>query len=216
LEKGAGPHVIEVVDSVELPDHYALVLEDGGTTLYDILCKRKFLEESDVRRIARQLFAALAHLHSLEIMHGDVKLENIVIDDHEVVRLIDFGLSERIPRGTNSNSQCGSTFYRSPELLTGKPHTTKADIWALGIVLYTAVAGAFPFDSSSEYENFTSVLLDSPDMDAVRERVSPEFVKLIGQMLERASDKRPTAAECLEHPWIQDELQMDTDSPAGI
>ena len=88
------------------------------------------------------LFEAIIHCHALDIVHGDIKSENIMITEDNQVRLLDFGLSWQ------GSSQCdqmrGSIHYMAPEVLTYS-YNKQADLWSLGVILYQLVSGHLPF-----------------------------------------------------------------------
>jgi serine/threonine protein kinase len=131
-----------------------------------------------------------------------VKLENFVINNQGIVRLIDFGLSEKIPKGQISKSPCGSTFYRPIELIKGIGHNTKTDVWALGITVFALATRHFPFCSDDEYSNVVDITLSQADLRRVEGKFSAEFVELLRWMLQKKLNDRPTIGECLESPWF--------------
>ena len=91
----------------------------------------------------KELFSAINHCHAQGIIHRDIKPENIMINDADTVRLIDFGLS-KASKKRNLSTIAGTPYYMAPEVLQGS-YSTKADIWSLGVLLYTLVSGYLPF-----------------------------------------------------------------------
>lgn len=91
----------------------------------------------------RELFSAINHCHSQNIIHRDIKPENIMISNSGTVRLIDFGLS-KASKKKNLTTIAGTPYYMAPEVLSGN-YKEKADIWSLGVLLYTLVSGYLPF-----------------------------------------------------------------------
>ncbi|KYO37174.1 protein KIAA0100-like [Alligator mississippiensis] len=102
------------------------------------------LEEATVRLFAAELILVLGYLHDLGIVHRDVKMENILLDERGHLKLTDFGLSRHLPRGERAYTICGTLQYMAPEVLSGGPYTHAADWWSLGVVLFTLATGQFP------------------------------------------------------------------------
>ena len=92
----------------------------------------------------KELFYAINHCHAQDIAHRDIKPDNIMITDNNTVRLIDFGLSKASRNKQNFTEVAGTSYYMSPEVLNGS-YGTEADIWSLGVILYTLVSGYLPF-----------------------------------------------------------------------
>jgi serine/threonine protein kinase len=196
------PNIVKYVGSYQTADSYVIVMKDGGECLFDYLESHNSFSEETLRDISKQMFTSLFHCHSNQICHGDVKLENFVISSQGRVKLLDFGLAEKIPEGQTSKAPCGSTFYRPLELIRGMGHTTKIDVWALGITLFALATGRFPFCADDEYSNVIDVALSEPDLSQVEGRYSGMLVELLRGMLQKRADDRPTVEECLESPWF--------------
>jgi serine/threonine protein kinase len=193
--------IVRCLDSFELAGRYIVILQDGGENLFDFL-SRTNINEAMVRDIARQMFHAVKDVHDLRVVHGDIKLENFVINSKERVRLIDFGSAERIADGGSSTAVCGSQFYRPPELIRNKPHDRKVDIWALGIAIFALAMRGFPF-SCDKLDHEYEVLMEPPRVDDAADLISPAFVNLVERMLAKNPDNRPTIEQCLQHDWFQ-------------
>jgi len=103
----------------------------------------------------KSLFAAINHCHAQGIIHRDIKPENIMINDKNDVRLIDFGLS-KASKKKSMHTVAGTPFYMAPEVLL-ENYNTKADIWSLGVLLYTLVSGYLPFQGSNNRDVFQRI-----------------------------------------------------------
>lgn len=100
----------------------------------------------------KQLFSSINHCHANGIVHRDIKPENIMINDEDEVRLIDFGLS-KVSKKKQMHTVAGTPFYMAPEVLN-ENYGAKADIWSLGVLLYTLVSGYLPFQGTNNREVF--------------------------------------------------------------
>lgn len=150
------PHVIELWKACYGPNGelHSLLMQDGGSNLYDLVT------ESSPRRLPkadsfdRDMCSAVAYLHERGVYHRDLKLDNMTVDVHSVLRIIDFGLAA-VGTGDNLRHPVGTKEYMAPELVSGCAYCGKAaDAWSLGICLFAMHYMSFPFKCASE-ENST-------------------------------------------------------------
>ncbi|XP_027374894.1 uncharacterized serine/threonine-protein kinase SgK494 isoform X8 [Bos indicus x Bos taurus] len=97
----------------------------------------------------RHLF--ISYLHDLGIIHRDVKMENILLDERGHLKLTDFGLSRHLPQGARAYTICGTLQYMAPEVLSGGPYNHAADWWSLGVLLFSLSTGKFPVPAESDH-----------------------------------------------------------------
>jgi serine/threonine protein kinase len=194
--------IASCLDWFETKDAFVMILRDGGEALLDRAIETAPMEEEKLRKFAIQMFLALKEVHDHKVIHGDIKLENFVIDGNDHIRLIDFGLSERIGNnGFSRNPVSGSLFYQPPELLRNLPHDQKIDIWALGVSLFGLATGGFPF-TNDEFDHRYDVLFRDPCMEPARDLFSNDFTDLVQWMLSKDPRERPNIDECLAHSWF--------------
>ncbi len=118
----------------------------NGGDLLSYIRKRRRLTEPIAKNIFKQIINAIQHLHSQYIVHRDVKLENILIDSNNLVKLCDFGVSKEIKKGDMLTNKCGTLAYIAPEILKGNKYEGfGVDIWSAGVVLYAMLSGTVPF-----------------------------------------------------------------------
>lgn len=166
-------------------------------SLLDRLCHHGPLSESDCRRLFRQLVEAVHYLHERHIVHRDIKLENILLDDDDNAKLIDFGFARFIGRSERSASFCGTKDYAAPELFKGWPYMAPpVDWYALGVVLFAMLVGRVPDDSLQ----FPSLVV-----------VSPAVKQLVNALLEPDPNLRADYHYCIRSSWMRDQPWTWTD-----
>lgn len=145
------PHIVRLLDYFYTKDHYFLVFEYiKGRQLYDVVLKNNYISEESARRYFRQILSAIDYIHRNCIVHRDLKIENILIDQNDNVKIIDFGLSNFYDNKNLLGTFCGSLYFAAPELLMGNKYKgPEVDIWSLGVILYVMLCGKVPFDDES-------------------------------------------------------------------
>ena len=119
-----------------------------GVSLLSFLKSKPYrkIDESDCKFIFTQIMKGMHYLHSRGVCHRDIKLENIIIDDKNNIKLIDFGFGATGPKTKLHNFFCGTPSYMPPEIVQKKDYVGScADIWSIGILLFTLLSGSFPF-----------------------------------------------------------------------
>lgn len=217
--------VVTLIEYFEEGDTFYLVFERMEENLLQRINKRDSgrMEEAEVRCIGRQLLSSLGHIHGVGVVHGDIKLENVLCRG-DTVKVADFDLS---------CSGCGPGAVGTPEFLapetvtlfldsdpgvspmTGPP----TDLWGLGVLLYTLLAGHTPFSGSCGFACgweegsscslclnllFTNIQEAEPNLvcPVPWEGVSSEAKHFLRSLLSKDPMDRPTAVEALAHPWL--------------
>jgi MAP/microtubule affinity-regulating kinase len=205
LTKLNHPNIIKLYKTVENKKSLNLVLEYvSGCSLMSYLKKRhnKKLDEPEARRIFKQIIQGLDHCHNLNITHRDIKLDNILIDSHHCVKIIDFGFSTCFSNDKKVRLFCGTPSYMSPEIVTKQEsHGPPSDIWAAGVVLYVLLTGTFPFKATHSKELYSKI---QRGVFFTPSGLSQEATSLINAMLNIDPLKRPTAKGILEHQWFKE------------
>ncbi|XP_030623647.1 NUAK family SNF1-like kinase 1 [Chanos chanos] len=194
------PNIINIYEVFENRDKIVLVMECAtGGELYDYIQERRRLSEPEARHFFRQITSAVHYCHKNGIVHRDLKLENILLDQELNVKLADFGLSNRYQKGRFLQTFCGSPLYASPEIINGIPYQgPEVDCWALGVLLYALVYGSMPFDGGNY-----SYLREQISQGRYR-RVSPQSdaCTLIGWLLTVRVEDRATVEDVANHWWV--------------
>lgn len=198
LNKWPHANILELLDFFEDDECYHIEMEphgDPGTDLFDLIELQPSMSEEECKSIFKQVVSAVRHLHSYNIVHRDIKDENVIIDGAGQVKLIDFGSSAFVKQGP-FDVFVGTIDYAAPEVLAGRPYEGKPqDVWALGILLYTILYKENPFYSVDEIMDHE---LRVPHV------VSEDSIDLVRRILTRDLRKRPTVDDVWAHPWLQD------------
>ena len=163
------------------------------------------MPEEDVVTLMNALLSCVNYFHSKNIVHRDLKLENILLHDSDYsnVKIIDFGLSKSLRKGQKLSDTVGTPYYVCPEMLCKEKYDYKCDVWSVGVIAFMLLGGYPPFDGDSDKEIFEAIEKgELMQNDQVWEQVSDEALEFILFLLEPNASWRPTAAEALEHPWL--------------
>lgn len=174
-----------------------------GDELYNYLLRTGALPVETVQKIFTQLVGAVAYIHGQSCVHRDLKLENVLLDTHENVKLCDFGFTREY-EGTANYLQtfCGTICYSAPEMLRGEKYAgEKVDVWSLGIILYALLKGELPFDEDDDEATKNKILKDDP---AYPDTFPLGAKVLLSKMLSKRPLLRPTLAEILTDPFLAD------------
>ncbi|KAK6460245.1 hypothetical protein DFJ63DRAFT_290633 [Scheffersomyces coipomensis] len=195
------PFICRLYEMVPMTNHYYMLFEyvEGGQML-DYIVAHGSLKEKHARKFARGIGSALDYCHRNNVVHRDLKIENIMISESGDIKIIDFGLSNLYSPKTLLKTYCGSLYFAAPELLSAKPYTgPEVDIWSFGVVLYVLVCGKVPFDDQSVsvlHEKIKKGNVEYPNF------LSRECISLLSRMLVVEPSKRATLYEVLQHPWM--------------
>ncbi|KAG2198516.1 hypothetical protein INT47_008620 [Mucor saturninus] len=195
------PNICQLKEWVVQGDHYYMFLEyiEGGQLLDYIISHGK-LREKLARKFARQIASALDYCHRNSIVHRDLKIENILITNHEEIKIIDFGLSNIYSPSRLLNTFCGSLYFAAPELLQARNYTgPEVDVWSFGVVLYVLVCGRVPFDDTSLpalHQKIKAGVVEYPD------HLTKECIDLLSKILVVDPKKRETLSFVIHHPWM--------------
>ncbi|KAI8323262.1 Pkinase-domain-containing protein, partial [Martensiomyces pterosporus] len=156
------------------------------------------LSEAEARHVMRQVSSAVAYLHSLGVLHRDLKLANMMLSENMDVKVGDFGLATWI-RGDNTmepTTLCGTPSYISPEILARQPYSFESDIWALGCLFVTLLTGSQPFRGSGRITEEAVAQIRLPS------DISQEARRLIRALLRIDPRRRIRSSELPDHPFF--------------
>jgi serine/threonine protein kinase len=186
------------LDLFETSTHYYIVIElCTGGDMYDYLEKRNFrISEQRAWELATQIGGAVYYLHNFNIIHRDLKLENIMMtNDTEasIPKVVDFGLAALVDPGAGSKESVGTVAYAAPEIFLGQTYDMSVDIWSLGTIFFGLLGGYLPYDDEDKSKIMDKVLNTKLDFNNDRWKpISSRAKKLVMIMLEKDKKRRAT------------------------
>ena len=163
--------------------------------------------EKQIKFFAIQLILGLQHLHDINIMHRNLKLDNLLLDEHGYLKIVDFGMARVLLQDQTSFERAGTPAYLAPELLKGDGHAFPADWWAVGIIMFQMLTGVLPFHSRSQ-ERQEHMIQDQEHQipNAARIPHSADFADLVNKLLTKDPEDRigtnGGADEIFAHQWF--------------
>ncbi len=202
LKKIRHANVIRLLEVFEDPNHILIVMEyaAGGDLLKYVRAKGP-LPEREARTIFRQVVYGLGHIHARGVLHRDIKLDNILLDNDGGVKICDFGVSKIISRFDMIKEQCGTPAYIAPEVISDEGYSGfYIDHWSLGVLLYAMLCASVPFKAKNMKE-LLQVIRTTPVSFPVP--ISEPAAQLITSLLRIDPVERLSIPEILAHPWMQ-------------
>uniref|UniRef100_A0A6I8P746 Serine/threonine kinase 17a n=2 Tax=Ornithorhynchus anatinus TaxID=9258 RepID=A0A6I8P746_ORNAN len=201
--------VINLHEVYETTSEMILVLEyAAGGEIFDqcVADREEAFKEKDVQRLMRQILEGVSFLHSHDVVHLDLKPQNILLTSKSPwgdIKIVDFGLS-RIMKGSEELREImGTPEYVAPEILSYDPISTATDMWSIGVLTYVMLTGTSPFLGDDKQETFLNI--SQMNLSYTEEEfdvVSDLAIDFIKALLVKKPENRATAEECLQHPWL--------------
>ncbi|THD24034.1 Serine/threonine-protein kinase SIK2 [Fasciola hepatica] len=204
LKKLHHPNIVKLFQVMETPRLLYIAMEFlPNGEVFDYIANHGRFPEPEARVKFLDVLHAVDHIHSMGIVHRDIKAENLLFDAHMNIKLTDFSFGTHYSSSASQpllTTWCGSPPYAAPEIFKGEPYVgTKADIWSLGVVLYVMVCGTLPFDAQPLPYLKNQVLSAS---FRIPYWLSLTCERLIRSMLSKCPVKRPSTQEIKQHPWL--------------
>lgn len=217
MKKLLHPNILrlyEVLDDPKVNKMYLVLEYMKKGDLINVLKKRdgngndsdfQTLSDFEVWQIFRQLVTGIRYLHFQNIVHGDIKPQNLLLGDDGIVKIADFGISQMLSGSDEQLHDAGGTpAFMAPELCEGKKNFSGqlADIWAIGATIFMLRFGQPPFVAKSIINLYYKICND-PLVFPVTPSIDPGLQNLIEGMLEKNPEKRLTIAQIVAHPWYR-------------
>eukprot|EP00775_Hariotina_reticulata_P005113 gene5113-5353_t len=204
------PNVVNLKEAYEdhLYVHLIMELCTGGDLVERIMAKGQYTEK-DAAKVTRKMLKVVAFCHEMGVMHRDLKPDNFLLADpaeEAELKAADFGLSCFIKPGEELKDVCGTVYYIAPEMLLQSGYDEKADVWAIGVILYILLCGHPPFEAVEDDDVFRLIVENGkPDFSHyVWDGISGPAKDAVQQMMTYEPKQRPTAAQMLQHEWVRE------------
>ena len=173
----------------------------GGGDLLNYVRKRRRLKENLAKYFFKQIIEALHYIHQKNIVHRDIKLDNILLDHEGNVKICDFGVSKLVKPGEKMMEQCGTPAYIAPEILLDRGYKGfGVDVWSAGVVLFSMLYGTVPFKGNSMSELHKLIIQGNVTF---KDDISSQAINLLKGLLEINPLERLTTDKILKHEWLQ-------------
>lgn len=196
------PHILRLYGYFHDASRVYIILEYAGRgEMFRELhgrCRSRF-DEGRAARYVAQLAHALAHCHSHDVIHRDLKLENLLLDTRGDVKIADFGWSVRSAR--QRRTVCGTLEYFAPEMVSGDGHGPMVDVWALGVLMHEFLLGKAPYRSNNTQEAYRKILHD--DLSIPAGSMSADAEHLLRALLVKDPSRRIPLEQVLRHAWVR-------------
>ncbi|XP_067169487.1 death-associated protein kinase 2-like [Apteryx mantelli] len=179
-----------------------------GGELFDFIAEKEALSEEEAIEFLEQILRGVEYMHARRVAHFDLKPENIMLLEKDVpkpqIKIIDFGLAQKLEDGVTFKSLCGTPQYIAPEVINYEPLSAATDMWSIGVITYILLSGLSPFQGETDAETLANVVAGAYEFEERCFGETSDAAKdFIRQLLLKEPGQRMTAAECLVHPWIK-------------
>lgn len=216
----ASPRVITLHQVYETASEMILVLEyaAGGEIFNQCVAERdEAFRERDVRRLMRQILEGISFLHEHNVVHLDLKPQNILLTSEAPlgdIKIVDFGLSRMVSRDQEHREIMGTPEYVAPEILNYEPISTATDMWSIGVLAYVMLTGTSPFlgeDKQETFLNISQINISYTEEELLGLGAAP--INFMKSLLLKDPQARATAQDCLKHPWLLPQEQVGVMTP---
>ncbi|WPK27030.1 hypothetical protein PUMCH_004401 [Australozyma saopauloensis] len=200
-------NVVKLYEVIKTETHLWMAMEYcRGNELYYYIYEKRRLDIDVCQKLFYQIADSMRYVHSLNLAHRDLKLENILMADKKrtIIKLTDFGFVREFNPYKRQflSTMCGTTAYMAPEVLKNEKYSGFAiDVWSMGIILYAMMYGELPFDSDDEITTKFKIVNDEP---VYKDIIPSSANDLLRKMLSKLPAARPTIAEILNSEFLID------------
>ncbi|XP_012502435.1 PREDICTED: serine/threonine-protein kinase 17A isoform X2 [Propithecus coquereli] len=187
----------------------------AGGEIFDqcVADREEAFKEKDVQRLMRQILEGVHFLHTHDVVHLDLKPQNILLTNESPlgdIKIVDFGLSRIMKNSEELREIMGTPEYVAPEILSYDPISMATDMWSIGVLTYVMLTGISPFLGNNKQETFLNISqMNLSYSEEEFDVVSESAIDFIKTLLIKKPEDRATAEECLRHPWLTQSSVQD-------
>lgn len=206
LRKLDHPHIVKIYEFYEDEFNLYVVMElCKGGELLDTIIKNGCMSEGDASMFMKQILSAVFYMHSQNIVHRDLKLENMLLESQTTknIKIADFGTACEMLPGRKLSQMIGTINYIAPEIFK-KNYTEKCDMWSCGVIMYILLTGKLPFSAKTKKQTINLIIKGEFNMNCGEwNAISKDAKELIKRFLELNYNKRISAQDAYNINWVQ-------------